>query len=71
MASQEIGVEMRQEDMGDAKAVPLGERDVLIHIPLRVDHRRRMRRFIADEIRGVRQAIEIELFQDHGLIRRS
>jgi hypothetical protein len=24
-----------------------------------------MRRFIADEIRGVREAIQIELFQDH------
>ena len=67
MAGDEVGVKVGEEDVRDAQAVCLGIRDVLVHVPLRVDHGRRVRRFVADEIRGVREAVQIELFQDHGL----
>jgi hypothetical protein len=40
-----------------------GEGQVLIDVPLRIDDGGCLRLLVADQIRGVRQAIEVELFQ--------
>ena len=57
MAGDEVGVEVRQEDVRDAQAVLRGEREVLIDVALRIDDGRECRLLVADEIRRVRQAI--------------
>ena len=44
MAGDEVGVEVREEDVRDSQAVLPGERDVLIDVALRIDDGRRMRR---------------------------
>ena len=49
----------------DLQFVRGGEGEILIDITLRIDDRRGVRRLVADEIGGVRQAIQIKLLQDH------
>ena len=39
--------------------------EVLIGVPLRVDDDRGVRLFIANDVRGMREAGKIELFQNH------
>jgi hypothetical protein len=58
-------VEMGEEDVRDPQIVLGGERQVLIDVALRVDDGRDMRLFVADQIRRVREAIQVELLQDH------
>ena len=41
------------------------ERQVLVDVALRIDDGRRPRLLVADQVRRVREAIQIELFQDH------
>jgi hypothetical protein len=50
MAGDEIGVKVRQEDVADLQIVFAGERQVLVHVALRIDDRRRPGLFVADEI---------------------
>ena len=65
MTGEKIGVEVRQKDVTDREVVVAGKRQVLIDVALRVDNRGRLRRFVADQVRRVRQAVEIELMQEH------
>ena len=65
MSGDEVGVQVRQDDVRDAQPVLGGEGDVLIDVALRIDDGRGAGRLVADEVRRVRQAIEIELMQDH------
>ena len=65
VAGNEVGVEVREEDVLDPQAMLGGEREVLIDVTLRVDDGRRARLLVADQIRGVREAIQIELLEDH------
>src|SRR5436190_16857394 len=67
MAGDEIGVEMSKDHMSDAQAVRVGEGQILPDVALRVDDSGAARRFVADEIRGVRKTIQIKLVQDHRL----
>ncbi len=60
-------MQMRQQDVFDLQTVRGGEGEVLIDVPLWIHHCRDTRRFIADEIRGVREAIQVKLVQDHAL----
>jgi hypothetical protein len=50
VSGDEIGVEVRQEDVADLQAVLGGKRQILIDVALRVDHCRGLRLFVADEI---------------------
>src|SRR5690349_7564717 len=61
MACDEIGVEVRQEDVLDVKFVLGGEREVLIDVSLGVDDGGLAGCFVADEVRGVGEAAEVEL----------
>jgi hypothetical protein len=65
VAGNEVGMEVREKDVLDSQTMLGGEREVLIHVTLRVDNSGRVRLLVADEIRGVREAIQIKLLQDH------
>ena len=65
MPGEEIRVKVREEDVRDAQAVLRREREVLLDVALRVDDRRSLRLLVADQIGRVREAIQIELFEDH------
>ena len=67
MPGDEVGVEMGEEHVRDAQPVLGGNAKVLIDVALRIDDGRGARLLVADEIRRVRQAIQIELVQDHTL----
>lgn len=66
MSCDEIGMEMRQEHVADRQSLFGGERQILIDVALRVDDRSRLRLIVADEIRRVRETIEIKLLENHG-----
>ena len=61
----EVGVEVREEHVLDAQPVLGGEREVVIDVTLRVDHRGAVRLLVADQVRGVGEAIQVELLQNH------
>jgi hypothetical protein len=65
VASDEVGVKVREEDVPDLQPVLGGERDVLVGVALRIDHGCRAGRLVPNEIGGVRQARQIELLEDH------
>ena len=65
VAGNEVGMEVREEDVLDSQTMLGGEREVLIHVTLRVDDGGRVRLLVADQIRGVREAIQIKLLQNH------
>src|SRR5580765_7353068 len=67
MPRDEVGMEVREDDMGDAQAMLLGERQVLLNVALRIDHRGDAGGLVADQIRRVREAIQIKLVEDHAL----
>jgi hypothetical protein len=68
MAGNEIGVEMGEEDVADLERVLGGEGDVLVRVALRVNNGCRARRLVSDEVRGVRQARQIELLEDQSAL---
>ena len=57
----EVGVEVRQEHVGDAQPVFGRETDIAVDIALRVDDGGDSGLFVTDDVGGVRQAIEVEL----------
>ena len=64
----EVGVKMGQEHMGDVQLVARGEVEILVDVPLWVHNGRGLRGVVADQVRGMRQAIQIELLEDHGAL---
>ena len=64
MACDEVGVKMREDDVLDSKRVIGRERKILIDVALRIDDGGGVRLLVADQIRRVRQAGEIELLED-------
>ncbi len=66
MASDEISGEVCEEDVPDPQVMLGGEREVLIHVTLRVDHGRHVRMLVSHQVRRVREAIQIKLLHNHG-----
>ena len=66
MAREEVGVKVRQEDMTNRKSAGLRVFEILFDVALRIDDDSDAGLFVADEVRGVRQATQIVLFQQHG-----
>ena len=65
VARDEVGVEVREKHVTNRQSL-LGRRgQVLLDIALRIDDRRGVRLLVADEIRRVRQTVQVELAQDH------
>jgi hypothetical protein len=65
MTGNKIGVEMSQEYVFDFEGVPGGERDVLVRVALGVNDGGRAGRFVSYQVGSVRQARQIELFENH------
>ena len=53
MPCDEVGVQVRQEHVLDRQILLAGERDVPIDIALGIDHGRRTRLLVTDEVRRV------------------
>jgi hypothetical protein len=67
MTCQEIGVEMRQDDMTDFEPVRDRILEILLDVALRVDYNRGVRLSVADQVGRMGQAAQIVLFQQHVL----
>ena len=65
MTCDEVGVEVCEQDVLDLQAVLRSERQVLVDVPLRIDDGRRVCQLVTNEVRRVREAIQIKLLQDH------
>jgi hypothetical protein len=65
MTRDEIGMKVRQQHVRNPQVVFARERQILIDVALRVDDGSNLRAFVADEIRRVRQAVQVELMQNH------
>jgi len=65
MPGDEIGVEMGKEYMLDLKRVFGGKDNVLIRVTLWVNYGCRACLLVANQVRSVRQARQIELLEDH------
>jgi len=65
MPGDEIGVEMRQEYMLDFEGVLGGKGKVLVRVTLRVNDGCRACLLVSNYVGSVRQARQIELFEDH------
>ena len=65
MPGEEVGVQVREHHVRDAEALFARGSDVLLDVALRIDDDGLLRRFVADQVRRVGQAIEVELAEDH------
>ncbi len=63
VSADEVGVQVRLDDVLDLQPAGFGLRDVLVNVALRVYDRGLARG--ADEVGGVRQTAEIELLEVH------
>jgi hypothetical protein len=58
-------MEMGEKNVPDEEIIFGGEIEIKIDVALGIDHGRDARGFISDEIGSVRQAIQIELLENH------
>jgi hypothetical protein len=65
MTGDEIGMEVREEDVPDFESELCRIGKVLLDIALRVDNDRRETRLISQQIRRVSKAAQVVLFQNH------
>ena len=70
MARDEVRVEVREDDVADRQAVFSGERHVLIDVTLRIDDGSCRRLLVANQIRRMSEAIQVELVEDHWISSR-
>jgi hypothetical protein len=63
MPSQKIGVEVRQEHVSDVQPMCSSVRQILLDVPLRVNHHGGASRLVGNEVRSVRQAAKVILLQ--------
>ena len=63
MAAHEVGVEVRLEDPPDRQALRARLVHVLVHVAAGVDDGGLAA--VADQVRRVRQAAQVELLEDH------
>jgi hypothetical protein len=65
MTGYKIGMEVREEYMFDFEGVLGGKGNVLVRVALRVNDGGRACHLVSNQVGGVRQAWQIELFEDH------
>ena len=65
VTGQEVGVEVGLDDQFDGQALFLGVGHVLGHVALRVDNDCAAGGFVTDQVRGVGQAVQVVLLEDH------
>jgi hypothetical protein len=61
----EIGVQMSQDYVFDLQLILSGELQISLDVPLRIDDGSCARLFVTNKVGSVREAIEIELLEDH------
>ena len=66
VASDEIRVEMREEDVADGEAVGSRIGQVLLNVPLGVDNDGGGGGLVGEEVGGMGKAAQVVLFQEHG-----
>jgi len=66
VAGHEVRMEVRQEHVADPASEPLGIVEILLDVPLRIDDGRLATLLVGDQIRGVGEAAEVVLLEDHG-----
>ena len=65
VTGNEVRMEVGQEHVFDSQTVFRGERQVLLDVTLWIENRGGVRLLVTDQIRGVRQAIQIKLLENH------
>ncbi len=65
MARQEVGVEVGLDHELDRQPAGLGVGDVLVDVALRVDDDRSPGRLVADQVRRVRETLQVVLVEQH------
>jgi hypothetical protein len=65
VSGDEVGVEVREENVADLEAEFFGVVEILLDVALGVDDYGGVAGFVAEEVRGVGEAAEVVLFQDH------
>ena len=66
VAGDEVGMEVGEEHVLDRVAPGRGVFQILVDVPLRIDHGRRLRLLVGDHVGGVGQAGQVVLLDLHG-----
>jgi hypothetical protein len=69
MPCEKVGVKVRQKDVADMDAEPLGIVQILLDITLWVDDDGGMAGLVGQQVRGVGETAEIVLLEEHGAFR--
>src|SRR5438309_687089 len=65
VAGDEVRVKVREEHMADPAPEPVSVLEVLRDVALRVDHGRLAALLVGDQVRGMGEAPEVVLLEDH------
>ena len=65
VARQEVGVEVRLDHVGDGQPRGLGVTQVLVDVATGVHHRGQTARLVGDQVRGLREALQVVLVDLH------
>ena len=65
-AAHQVGMDMRLEHVRDGDFALAGQLDVDFHVGPRIDHGRRARRIVADQVGERRNAFRLNAFENHG-----
>ena len=68
MASHKIGVKVTKKDVADLKIVALSVFQVTVNVTLWINYNCSAGLFVPDQIGSVREAAEVILFENHGII---
>ena len=71
VAGDEVGVEVRQEDVTDLEAECVGVVEILLDVALGVDDDRGVAGFVAEQVGGVGETAQVVLFEDHAWSQRT
>jgi hypothetical protein len=65
VSRDEIGVQVRQNHVRNSQLMFTRKFHIPVDVPLRIHHRRNARLLVSNQVRGMCQTIQIELFEDH------
>jgi hypothetical protein len=71
MSGEKVGVEVSEKNIADLHSQLLGVVQVLLNIPLRIDHDCRSAGFVGNQVGRVGEAAEVILLQEHAANSRS
>jgi imidazole glycerol phosphate synthase subunit HisF len=65
MSGQEVSMEVSQKNVADLDSELLGVGEVLLNVPLRIDHDCTLAGFVRDKVRRVRKTTQVVLLEEH------